>query len=105
MASRVALAPHQREELLAAKLFIPSFTRPKIGWDVWDVTQVPIRPIVVYAVYTSHPSYPSYPSYPSHVILPIAGSEAVNGDPGGIFRLRGASVPASGNWKNSLRLW
>ena len=59
MASRVALAPHQREELLAAKLFIPSFTRPKIGWDVWDVwdvTQVPIRPIVVFAVYTSHTS-------------------------------------------------
>ena len=56
MASRVAWASHKREELLAAKLFIPSFTRPKIGWDVWDVTQVPIRPIVVFAVYTSHTS-------------------------------------------------
>ncbi len=50
------------------------------------ITQVPIRPIVVYAVYTSHPSYPSYPS---HVILPIAGRKAVNGNPGGDF-------PASG---------
>ena len=80
MASRVAWASHKREELLAAKLFIPSFTRPKIGWDVWDVTQVPIRPIVVFAVYASHASY---------VILPIAGREAVSGNPGrGFFDCR-----------------